>query len=457
MADQLPVPDLFETTIEKLITGGAGLGRCEGVAAFIPLTAPGDQVRARITRRKRGFIEAELAEVLNPGPGRVAAPACPHFGACGGCDLQHLDGAAQRAAKAEIVVDCFRRQGKLDVTGLLETPAPAGPELGYRDRIRLSTDHTGRHGLLRRGSQEVVPIDTCPQMPALFNETILPWLRTMPPVQHVLVRLDGAGGFLVSMFGLPNRLRLLRTILKRLPEGEAPLPGCAGILFNNLPAWGRDFLLVRLAGRTYRVSANSFFQSNPAETEAVVATARAWLDEVRPAGGLLADVYCGVGLFGLALADRFDHVLMVEAEGAAVRDARVNAVHAKGLEATLEVHEAAAATALTGWAGAAEAAAEAETTAAVETRTTAANPTREDWAGACVLVDPPRAGIGEAVTAALERLAPRDILYLSCDPATLARDVAALTRGGYALRRLRLFDMFPQTAHVEVLAYLTRG
>jgi 23S rRNA (uracil1939-C5)-methyltransferase len=455
MPDQLPVPDLFETTIEKLITGGAGLGRCEGMAAFIPLTAPGDQVRARITRRKRGFIEAELSEVLIPGPGRVAAPACPHFGACGGCDLQHLDGAAQRAAKAEIVVDCFRRQGKIDVTGLLETPASAGPELGYRDRIRLSTDHTGRHGLLRRGSQEVMPIDTCPQMPALFNETILPWLRTMPPVQHVLVRLDGAGGCLVSMFGLPNRLRLLRAILKRLPEGEAPLPGCTGILFNNLPAWGRDYLLVRLAGRTYRVGANSFFQSNPTETEAVVATARAWLDEARPAGGLLADVYCGVGLFGLALADRFDHVLMVEAEGGAVRDARINAVHAKGLEATLEVHEAAAATALTGWAGAAETGA--EDAAAAEAQATTVNPTREDWAGACVFVDPPRAGVGEAVTAALERLAPRDILYLSCDPATLARDVAALAKGGYALRRLRLFDMFPQTSHVEVLAYLTRG
>jgi 23S rRNA (uracil1939-C5)-methyltransferase len=292
-------------------------------------------------------------------------------------------------------------------------------------------------------------------MPALFNETILPWLRTMPPVQHVLVRLDGAGGCLVSMFGLPNRLRLLRAILKRLPEGEAPLPGCAGILFNNLPAWGRDYLLVRLAGRTYRVSANSFFQSNPAETEAVVATARAWLDEARPAGGLLADIYCGVGLFGLALADRFDHVLMVEAEGAAVRDARINAVHAKGLEATLEVHEAAAATALTGWAGAAEGAAEDSATA--EAQATTVNPTREDWAGACVFVDPPRAGVGEAVTAALERLAPRDILYLSCDPATLARDVAALAKGGYALRRLRMFDMFPQTSHVEVLAYLTRG
>ncbi len=450
MPDQLlPVPDLFETTIEKLITGGAGLGRCEGMAAFIPLAAPGDHVRARVTRRKRGFIEAELVEVLAPGPGRVATPACPHFGACGGCDLQHLDGAAQRAAKAEIVIDCFRRQGKLDVAGLLETPPPGGPELGYRDRIRLSTDHTGRHGLLRRGSQEVVPIDACPQLPALFNETILPWLRTMPPVQHAVVRLDGAGGFLVSLFGLPNRLRLLRAILKRLPEGEAPLPGCAGILFNNLPAWGRDYLLVRLAGRTYRVGANSFFQSNPAETEAVVATARAWLEEARPAGGLLADVYCGVGLFGLALADRFGHVLMVESEASAVRDARINATHAKGLEATLEVHEGQAATALTGWAGAAEAAA--------GTGVENPNPTREEWAAACVFVDPPRTGLGEAVTAALERLAPRDILYLSCDPATLARDVAALAKGGYALRRLRMFDMFPQTAHVEVLAHLARA
>ena len=449
MTDQPAGTDLFETTIDKLITGGAGLGHVGGMAAFVPLTAPGDRVRARVTKRKRGFVEAELVEVLEPGPGRVAAAACPYFGACGGCDLQHLDGATQRAAKAEIVRDCFRRQGKLDVGGLLETPAPAGPELGYRDRIRLSADFTGRLGLLRRGSREVVPIDACLQMPASFNETLLPFLRQLPPVQHVTVRLDGAGGFLVSLEGLPNRLRPLRAMLRKLPGSEPPLPGCVGILFNKLPAWGHDFLLVKLGGRTYRVGAGSFFQSNLAEAEAVVGTARAWLAAARPEGGLLADVFCGGGLFGLALVGRFDRLLLVESETGAARDARANAVHAKSPRATIEVREGQAAQVLTEWATALDAP---DTIASVGEA-----PTRAEWAAGCVFVDPPRTGLDEAVAAALERLAPRDILYLSCDPATLARDVAALGQGGYVLKRLRLFDMFPQTAHVETLAHLARG
>ncbi len=429
--------EILELDIEKLATGGRGLARHEGRVAFVPLTAPGDRVRARVTRAKPGFVEADLLEVLAAGPGRRAAP-CPHFGECGGCDLQHLDGAAQRAAKRGIVADCFQRLGRLDVSGLVEGPDPAGPELGYRDRIRLHADPTGRLGLLRRGGQEPVPVEACPQLPELFNATVLPWLRMLPPVQQAIVRLDEAGGFLVSLFGLPNRLRTLKAILKELPEGEPPLPGCVGLLFNNLPAWGRDYLLVKVAGHTYKVSANSFFQSNLAETAAVVATARAWLAETRPAGGLLADLYCGVGLFGVALADRFDRVLMVESEGGAARDARANVAHAKGLEARCGLVEGLAATVTAEWAAGLDAA-------------------REEWASACVLADPPRTGLGEAVVANLARLAPRDILCLSCDPATLARDAAALAREGWTLRRLRIFDMFPQTAHVETLAHFVRA
>ncbi len=437
------LPEFFETTIEKIVTGGAGLGRCEGLAAFVPLTAPGDRVRARVVRRKRGFVEAELTEVLAPVADRQAAP-CPHFGTCGGCDFQHLAAVAQRAAKAAIVADCFQRLGGMDVAPILEPPEPAGPELGYRNRIRLVADATGRYGLVRRGSQQVVPLDVCLQMPPVFNETILPWLRQLPPLEQIVVRLDGAGGFLISAFGLPNRLRFLKIQLRKLPEGEPPLPGCVGVLYNNLPAWGHDYLLVRVAGKTFRVGANSFFQSNYAEAAAVVATARAWLDQARPAGGLLADLYCGVGLFGIALADRFERIAAVESEPHAVRDARNNAAHDKGLVARaaaganpppFEVQQKSVAAALAEW---------------------AAEPAA-DWPEACVFLDPPRTGIEEGASASLERLAPREILYLSCDPATLARDVASLVKGGYELRRLRLFDMFPQTAHVETLALLHRS
>lgn len=488
MNDAKNAPELIETEIAKIVTGGAGMGACGEGKAFVPLTAPGDRVRARVKQRKRGFVEAELVELLAPGPDRVA-PACPHFGACGGCDLQQLAGPAQRAAKREIVADCFRRLGRLDVGELIEGPEPAGPELGYRNRIRLHAEATGRLGLLRRGSQVVVPIDACPQMPPEFNATILPWLRTLPPVEQMIVRLDGAGGFLVSLFGLPNRLRVLQQELRKLDPGQPPLPGCAGILYNNLPAWGRDHLLLKVASHTFRVGANAFFQSNLAEAAAVVATARAWLEEARPAGagaaasagaaagGLLVDLFAGVGLFGVALADRFARVIAVESDPHAVRDARNNAGHVKALAGRYAAIESDVAKALGDWTlerapqHAAEAQAAASRGRAGAGEKGAAGPapgagapgaasplvpSPEEWREACVVVDPPRVGLGEAVTANLEKLAPRDVLYLSCDPATLARDAAALTRAGYELRRLRVFDMFPQTGHVEALAHLQR-
>jgi tRNA/tmRNA/rRNA uracil-C5-methylase (TrmA/RlmC/RlmD family) len=501
MNDTQQQPELIETEIAKIVTGGAGMGACGEGKAFVPLTAPGDRVRARVTQRKRGFVTAELVELLAPGPDRVA-PACPHFGACGGCDLQQLAGPAQRAAKREIVADCFRRLGSLDVAALIEGPEPAGPELGYRNRIRLHAEATGRLGLLRRGSQVVVPIDACPQMPPEFNATILPWLRTLPPVEQMIVRLDGAGGFLVSLFGLPNRLRVLKQQLRELADGQPPLHGCAGILYNNLPAWGRDHLLLKVAGHTFRVGANAFFQSNLAEAEAVVATARAWLGEARPVdagaaasagsaastgaaasagaapSGLLVDLFAGVGLFGVGLADRFARVIAVESDPHAVRDARNNAGHVKALAGRYAAIESDVAKALGDWTlgraprGAGEAQAPAsrgraragEGSPAGSAPSIGASdaasslvPSPEEWREACVVVDPPRVGLGEAVTTNLEKLAPRDILYLSCDPATLARDAAALTRAGYTLRRLRVFDMFPQTGHVEALAHLQRG
>ncbi len=446
MSDPNQHAEAFLTTVEKLVTGGRGLGRHEGRVAFVPLTAPGDRVRARVTRRKSGFVEAELLEVLAPGPDRRDAP-CPHYGVCGGCDLQHLTPAAQRAAKRGIVVDCLRRLGHLRAEELLEDPGAAGPDTGYRHRVRLHTDPIGHYGLLRRGSQEPVAIGACLQLPADFNDRILPWLRTMPPVQQAIVRLDGRGGCLVSLFGQQNRLRVLKKILKELPAGEPPLAGCAGILFNNLPVWGRDYLLVKVAGHAYKVSASSFFQNNLGETEAVVAAARDWLGAAPRR--LLADLYCGVGLFGIALADLFARVLMVEADGGAARDAVANVAHAKSLAERCAVTEASAADVTARWASALDAPPAEEAAASA--------PTRADWAEACVFVDPPRTGLGETVVANLARLAPREILYLSCDPATLARDLAALTQAGYAPRRLRLVDMFPQTAHIETLAHLARA
>lgn len=426
-------PEIFTTSISKLVTGGAGLGRCDDLAAFIPMTAPGDEVRARVVRRRKSFVEAELLEILTPGEGRQDPP-CPHFGDCGGCDWQHLTDAVQYSAKAEIVRDCFRRLGGLEIDDVLTGPDPAGPSCSYRRKIRLFASPTGHYGMMRRGTNEVVALETCLLPPPVFNETILPWLRLLPPVEQIVVRLDDEDRFLISLFGRPNRARVLKRMLGELESGQPPLPGCIGILLNNLPMWGRDYLVMQVAGKKYRVGAQSFFQANLEEADAVISTAREWLASSRETGGLLADLFCGVGLFSLALADRFDRVLATDADSHAVQDARNNVQRDSTARDRVRVEEATIARVLIGE----------EFVAA------------EDWSDACCLLDPPRRGLGQRALAALRDRQPRDILYLSCDPATLARDVASLAGDGYSVQRARVFDMFPQTAHIETLVHLTR-
>jgi len=426
----------LELQVEKLVTGGAGMARSDGQAIFVPLTAPGDRLSARIIKQRKGFAQAVIETVLEPGPGRREAP-CQHFGLCGGCDLQHLEPDHQRQAKAEIVLDCFQRLGKLDVSEQLRGPAATGEDLGYRNRIRLYANPAGHYGLMRRGSHDVVPLDACPLLPAEFNDVILPWLRMLPPVEQIVLRLDGRGGWVISLFGPPNRQKLLRKILGALPDGEAPAPGCQGVLFNNLPIWGRDHLIHEVSGHKFKVSVQSFFQGNLAVTEEAIELARDWLGALKDNGNLgilLGDLFCGVGLFSLALADLFEQVVAVDNDSSACRDARNNVRRDVVAKDRVVVHEGILADVL----------------ASAEVATAA------QWRESCCLIDPPRTGLGKEGVQALLNLAPRHLLYMSCDPATLARDTAALLAGGYSLRHLQVLEMFPQTAHIETLLLLEK-
>jgi len=443
--DPGPQPgDIIEIAIDKLVTGGAGLGRTsEGLAAFVPGTIPGERVRARVTHRKKGFAQTELTEILEASPDRIEPPL-GDVGALSGCDLQHMSDEAQRRAKADIVRDCFERLGKLEIGDKLTGPEPVGPPLGYRNKLRLWRSPTGQYGVRRKGSHDILEVTTHGLMPDLFNEQVMPFLLTMPPVDEAVTRLDGQGGFLMSLFGPPNRLRTLKAILKALPDGEPPHPACVGILYNNRPAWGRDHLLAKTAGHTYRVQAGSFFQVNYAEAEGAVGLACSWLDEAgvtRDArGGTLADLYCGVGLFALALGDRFERVIGVENDERAVRDALNNLRRA---DREAEIVKADTTKVLSRW---------------------REGPWRDgdrrfeapDWPNATVMLDPPRTGLGDVSAGHLADLSPARVIYMSCDPATLALDCGKLCGNGYDLKRARVIDMFPQTGHIECLAELVR-
>ena len=441
--NQNPAPSMenerLELTIEKLVTGGEGLARLDGQAVFVPRAAVGDKVVAEVRERRKNFIRAEIREILSPGPGRRDAP-CPHYGDCGGCDLQHLDDERQRQAKAAIVLDCFLRLGKLDLADILEPAAP-GPTLGYRNRIRLTSSPAGPFGLLRRGSHDVVILERCDLMPTRFNRDILPWLRMLPPVDQAVVRLDGGpqdeARWLVSLYGSPARQKVLKKILGALEPGEAPAPGCVGLLLNNLPLWGRDYLLYRVAGHTFRAGAQSFFQGNLAATETAVATARAWIGELKEQGALgplLGDLFCGVGLFSITLGDLFERVIAIDSDTGACRDAANNVQRDETARGRVSVH-------------------------AGPLGKTLGDPNLAppgQWRESLCVVDPPRRGLEKEGLAALGKASPRHILYMSCDPATLARDTARLAERGYRPLKLQVLDMFPQTAHIESLLLLEK-
>ena len=434
--DKKQEPKFLEVTIDKLVTGGDGLARHEGQAVFVPLTAPGDKVRAAVQQQRKGFVRASVEEILEPGPGRQDPP-CPYYGECGGCDLQHLEPARQRAVKAAIVAECFQRLGKMDVSEMLTGPE-AGLEMGYRNRIRVFSNPVNHYGLMRRGTHDVVPLDACAIMPDQFNTDILPWLRMLPPAEQMVVRLDGRGGWLISIFGPPQRLKVMRKILGALPEGEAPAPGCEGLLYNNLPLWGRDHLIHEVAGHKYKVSAKSFFQGNHAETEVALKVIREWIGELKDAGTLgplLGDLYCGVGLFTLALADLFEKVIAIDSDEGGCRDAANNIKHSEAARDKAEVH-----------AGRLD---------KVLARPDLAPPAI--WNSSLCIVDPPRAGLGKEGVKVLLDAAPRHLLYMSCDPATLARDAAAFVAEGYEVKKLRVLDMFPQTSHIESLMLLEKA
>jgi len=421
-----------ELRIEKLVAGGDGLARDADGACFVPRTAPGDLVRAAIVEQRRGYRRAEALEILEPGPDRCAPP-CPHFADCGGCDLQHLGPAAQRAAKAAIVRECFQRQGRLDVGPFLGEPVD-GAALQWRASLRLHAHPTGFYGLHRRGSHEVVRIEACPIMAPPFAEVILPWLRFLPPVEQVVLRLDGRGGWLASLFGVPGRLKILKKIAAGFDAGEAP-PGLQGLLFNNRPVWGRDYLVHKVAGHSYRAGAGVFFQGNHEIAAAAVTVVRGWLDQAAPPPARLPrllDLYGGVGLFTLALGDRFERIALAELDPGACRDAENNIACDEAARGRAVVHQG-----------------------ALEELLRPGGPLGDEpWRGQVCVVDPPRAGLGKEVCAGLLGRRPSHIFYMSCDPATQARDAAALVDGGYRPRSLRVLDMFPQSAHIESLLWL---
>jgi tRNA/tmRNA/rRNA uracil-C5-methylase (TrmA/RlmC/RlmD family) len=442
-----------EAIVEMLdldVTGVAHGGWCVardggGRVVFVRHALPGERVRARVTEATASFARAEAVEVLRASPDRVA-PRCPHArpGGCGGCDWQHADLAAQRRLKAEVVREQLRRLAGLDREVTVEPVAGDDDGLGWRTRVRFSVGPGGTAGLLAHRSHDVVEVGDCPIAHPLVQARQVTG-RNWAPARSVEVVVSPAGrerALIVAPAppgaGAPGAARSSL-------GGEADTVLVAGRGGRLTTLSGRGSLRQHAAGRSWRVSAAAFWQVHPGAADALSA---AVLDVLRPRPGEVAlDLFCGAGLFAGVLAAAVGPdgmVVAVDTDRVAVRDARHN------LRGTpwARVHHADAAAALA----------------------------RGGWPPpALAVLDPPRTGVPRQV---IERLrapgggpgadgrpasdgAPgsgggslRAVAYVSCDPATLARDIAVFAGLGWRLDGLRAFDIFPMTHHVECVAAL---
>ncbi len=389
--------------MEKWVYGGEGLLRVDGRVVLTPFVLPGEKVRIEIG----DGVNARLVEVIEPSPDRVQPP-CPLFARCGGCQYQHAPYEFQLARKAEILREQLRRMGKIDYPGEIETIS--GPPLGYRNRVQvhiLSSGRAGRRlGYLARRSHKLVPLtEDCPVASPRLNQALAAMRERLHDARFPR--------FVRSLELFTNETDVQVNVI----DTDRPLrrdffDWCESVNTLEYPT----------ALGTFRVGPKSFFQVNRFLVEKLADAAlsgsagNAALDGAE--GGTALDLYAGVGLFAIPMARRFASVTAVESGSSAVRDLEFTAAGALRVEhSRVEDYVAGLETA-------------------------------PDF----VLADPPRAGLGKEVVAHLNRLAPARLTIVSCDPATLARDLAALP--GYAIDRLTLVDLFPQTYHLETVAHL---
>jgi 23S rRNA (uracil1939-C5)-methyltransferase len=416
--------------IDKPVYGGACLARVEGKAVFVPLTLPGEQARVRIAQDKRGYATAEAEEIVSAAPQRVA-PACRHFGVCGGCHYQHADYAAQLAFKQAILRETLERGG---VEAPAEMAVLAGEPLAYRNRIRLALDAAGKPGYRGRRSHAVIAVSECPIAAPLlvkaaqaFAEVARQFAPSFRPTEIALFCNPEETALLASVFtASAKKIRfdqIAQALGGRVPAlqgAELVVEGRDGQPPRTAAQWGATSLLYRAAGFDYRVDSGAFFQVNRWLVDALVERVAS-----EDKGGLAWDLFAGVGLFARALTERVAQVVAVESAPAA---RAALAENLRGVSAT-------AVKAMT-----------------LEFLQGARRQERPDL----IVVDPPRAGLGAETTALLGEIAAPALIYVSCDPATLARDLHDLAGAGYAIEDIALADLCPQTFHLESVVRLRR-
>jgi len=434
---------VVELLIDKLVQGGDGLATLDGMKVFVPFSAPQERVSARIVTQKRDYAVAEIDEILEPSPLRVSAP-CPYYGVCGGCQLQHINYQGQLVVKKLYVNEALQRIGQVFVP-VRNVTTEAEP-WHYRNKTQYPVGSTGNGmaiGFYKRGTHDLLDVPACLLHPMEFDrlrETIHAILAAAGETGYDEAKHDGNIRHIVLRQGTRDG-GLLAIVVTRTPQFDARAaeliaeqPGVTGVVHSVVPArtnrimgsqttvlYGSGHLNQSVLDKSFQVSAPSFFQVNIQQAEELC---RKILKHVAPKGDeLVLDLYSGVGMISLLVAPFVQQVTAIEADATAVEDARANA-QAQGVrnvefmcgDVTREISRVASTD--------------------------------------VVILDPPRKGCPAETLRRIAALKPRRIVYVSCNPATLARDLATLEQSGYTTHEIEPVDMFPQTFHVEVIARL---
>ena len=430
-------------SIEKLIYGGDGLARApagpdgRSMAVFVPFALPGERVEGEIRFGKAGFARANVTKLVEVSSDRIEA-RCPYFQQCGGCHYQHIPYQRQLELKAEILRETLQRIGKVELKN--EIRVHPSPPWNYRNRARLQVRMMPGFalGYYRFGSREFLPVRECPISSPLLNRVIarlteMGGLGCLAQVEEIEFFADASEEYLLA-WSFCQKGASKKDLLRWAEALRSELPNLIGVSFFSSPQRadeegpsgvkvlaqsGAKSIRYRTASGEYQVSPAAFFQVNRHLVDELVSVVTGDGE-----GDVAFDLYAGGGLFSVPLAERFRHIFAVEASQTSFSDLKQN------VPASVKV---------------------------VGTRTeeylrSAPVRTRPDL----VVLDPPRSGVGKTVTRSLVELGARRIRYVSCDPATQARDLAPLIAAGYRIKEAHLFDHFPQTFHIESVMLLER-
>ncbi|MBQ9415071.1 MAG: 23S rRNA (uracil(1939)-C(5))-methyltransferase RlmD [Clostridia bacterium] len=449
-------------TVTLAITGmtaeGSGVGHIQnedgtaGLAVFVPKTAIGDEIDCRIVKAEKRFAYGMVERLITSSPDRAENPGCPVYGKCGGCVYRHVTYAAECRYKRQRVADAFARVGNLPVE--VDEIVPSDKIEHYRNKAQFPVAGTSDKppiGFFAPRSHRVIEAAGCPLQPKAFSETVeavRAWIKEagVPPydeqtksglLRHIYLRENAKGEQLLCLVCTSGKLPAVPRLLERLHAIPAVKSVCVNINKQDtnvilgettFPLLGDPWIEDTLCGMTFRLSPLSFYQVNHDQAERLYALAKDAAALTKD--DVLLDLYCGTGTIGLTMARDVRELIGVEIVPQAVEDAKKNAAQNGALNARFLCADAAKA---------------------------AKQLEKEGLTPTVVVVDPPRKGCDESLIDTIVTMAPSRVVYVSCDPATLARDCARFAEKGYEVKKVTPVDMFPRTKHVETVVLMIRA